>query len=58
MEIAVIIVRILVGALFLLYHIFIDPSGLPIAIPLLAANLFLAYACRKHYAVLLSRKIT
>ncbi|HEY4417668.1 MAG TPA: DoxX family membrane protein [Verrucomicrobiae bacterium] len=41
----------------LLYHIYVDPSGLPVAIPLLAANLFLAYACRKNYRTLLAAKI-
>jgi uncharacterized membrane protein YphA (DoxX/SURF4 family) len=35
-----------------LFHTFMDHSGLPIAIFLVAANLFLAYAYRKSYAPL------
>jgi putative oxidoreductase len=42
----------------LFYHSFLDPEGLPVAIPLMLANLFLAYACRNHYKTLLSPKIT
>jgi len=30
-------------------HFFLDQKGLPIALAILAANLFLAYANRKHY---------
>ena len=41
----------------LFYHIYVAPEGLPVAIPLLAANLFLAFACRKHYRALLAAKI-
>ena len=41
----------------LFYHSFLDPSGLTVAIPLMAANLFLAYSCRNHYKALLSPKI-
>jgi putative oxidoreductase len=41
----------------LLYHIFVAPEGLPVAIVLLLANLFLAYACRKHYEPLLAAKL-
>lgn len=32
-----------------LVHLFLDPSGLPVAIFVLSGNLFLAFACRKHY---------
>jgi putative oxidoreductase len=38
----------------LLYHVFVDPKGLPVAIPLILGNLFLAIAYRKSYAGLLS----
>jgi uncharacterized membrane protein YphA (DoxX/SURF4 family) len=41
----------------LLYHVFVAPEGLPVAIPLMLANLFLAYACRKNYKGLLVAKI-
>ena len=41
----------------LLYHVFVAPEGLPVAIPLMLANLFLAYACRKNYKTLLAAKI-
>jgi putative oxidoreductase len=41
----------------LFYHTYVDPSGLPVAIALMAANLFLAFACRKHYRALLAVKI-
>lgn len=41
----------------LLVHLFLDPTGLGIAIPLFLGNLFLAYACRKHYRQLFSIKI-
>jgi putative oxidoreductase len=41
----------------LLYHAFVAPEGLPVAIPLILANLFLAYACRKNYQMLLAAKI-
>jgi len=40
----------------LLYHIFVDTKGLPVAIPLIVANLFLAFAYRKNYEGLLSPK--
>lgn len=40
----------------LLYHAFLAPEGLPIAILLLLANLFLAYAYRKNYALLVVPK--
>ncbi|HVY69234.1 MAG TPA: DoxX family membrane protein [Verrucomicrobiae bacterium] len=39
-----------------LYHLFVLPSALPMAIAILVANLFLAYACRKHYGPLLQAK--
>jgi len=42
----------------LLYHTFVLPEGLPVAIVLLLANLFLAYAYRKHYGPLLAAKGT
>jgi len=32
-----------------MYHLFLDPAGLSVGIVLLVGNLFLAYACRKHY---------
>ena len=41
----------------LLYHVYVAPEGLPVAIPLMLANLFLAYACRKNYKMLLAAKI-
>ena len=40
----------------LLFHIFVAPEGLPLAILLFLGNLFLAYACRKHYVALLAPK--
>ncbi|EEF57954.1 DoxX family membrane protein [Pedosphaera parvula] len=40
----------------LLTNATLTPEGLPIAIPLFLANLFLAYACRKNYATLLAAK--
>jgi putative oxidoreductase len=39
-----------------LYHAFLMPSGLPIALLLLLGNLFLAYAYRKNYATLFAIK--
>jgi uncharacterized membrane protein YphA (DoxX/SURF4 family) len=42
----------------LLYHAFVAPEGLPVAIPLMLGNLFLAYACRKNYKTLVSSKIS
>ncbi len=39
-----------------LYHAFLDPKGLPVAIVILLANLFLAFAYRKNYATLLAAK--
>jgi len=41
----------------LFYHVFVAPEGLPVAIPLMLGNLFLAYACRKNYKTLLAAKI-
>jgi putative oxidoreductase len=40
----------------LLYHVFVAPSGLVVAIPLFVANLFLAYAQRAHYRTLVAVK--
>jgi putative oxidoreductase len=40
----------------LLYHAFVDPKGLVVAIPLMVANLFLAYAYRAHYRTLVATK--
>jgi putative oxidoreductase len=41
----------------LFYHAFVEPAGLPVAIPLMLGNLFLAYACRKNYQTLVAAKI-
>jgi putative oxidoreductase len=41
----------------LLYHLYVAPEGLPVAVPLMIGNLFLAFACRKHYRTLLAAKI-
>lgn len=41
----------------LLVHSFLAPSGLPVAIFVLLGNLFLAYACRKHYRGVFAVKI-
>ena len=41
----------------LLYHVYVAPEGLPVAIPLMLGNLFLAFACRKNYRTLLAAKI-
>jgi putative oxidoreductase len=32
-----------------LFHAFLEPSGLPMAVPMLLINLFLGYAYRKYY---------
>ena len=40
----------------LLFHTFLAPEGLPVAILIFLANLFLAYSCRKNYATLLAAK--
>lgn len=40
----------------LLVHIFIAPEGLPIALFVFFASLFLAYSYRSHYAPLFSAK--
>lgn len=37
-------------------HLFMAPSGLPVAIFALLGNLFLAYACRSHYRRLWSAR--
>lgn len=50
----VVIFPIVVNIVF--YHAFLAPEGLPVAIPLLLGNLFLAYAYRKHYAALVAMK--
>ena len=39
-----------------LYHTFLAPEGLPVAISILLGNLFLAYVHRKNYATLLVAK--
>ena len=41
----------------LFYHVFVAPEGLPVAIPLMLGNLFLAYACRRNYKMLLAANI-
>lgn len=41
----------------LLYHVFVAPEGLPVAIPLMLGNLFLAFACRRNYRTLVAAKI-
>lgn len=50
----VVIFPITLNILFL--HSFLAPEGLPVAIFLLLANLFLAYAYRKHYTALVAAK--
>jgi putative oxidoreductase len=40
----------------LLFHAFVAPEGLPVAILLLLGNLFLAYYYRKNYATLVAAK--
>jgi len=39
-----------------LFHAFMDKTGLPVAIFLVAANLFLAYAYRRSYSQLVEAK--
>ena len=39
-----------------LYGAFVAPEGLPVGIFLLVANLFLAFAYRKHYTALVAAK--
>jgi uncharacterized membrane protein YphA (DoxX/SURF4 family) len=39
-----------------LFHAFVAPEGLPVAILLLLGNLFLAYYYRKNYATLVAAK--
>lgn len=51
----VLIFPITVNVVFV--HSVLDPAGLPVALFLLASNLFLAYACRSHYRPLFSAKI-
>ncbi len=38
-------------------HIFLAPEGLPVAIFILAANLFLAYRSKEHYKAIFAIKI-
>jgi putative oxidoreductase len=38
-------------------HLLLEPTGLPVALFVVLANLFLAYACRQHYRALFSRRI-
>jgi putative oxidoreductase len=40
----------------LLFHTFVDTTGLPVGIFVFAANLFLAYYYRKHYESILVAK--
>ena len=40
----------------IMYHAFVDTSGLPVAIFLVVANIFVAYYYRDHYKGLLSAK--
>src|SRR4051812_12139316 len=40
----------------LMYHAFVAPEGLPVAIGIFLANLFLAYAYRRHYVPLVAAK--
>jgi hypothetical protein len=73
MAIAVMIVRILLGLILIFasaaYFLDLAPqpelegdmvvfsAGLPVALFVVLANLFLVYACRQHYRALFSRKI-
>lgn len=41
----------------LMVHLLLEPAGLPVALFVVFANLFLAYACRQHYRALFSIKI-
>jgi putative oxidoreductase len=50
----VVIFPIVVNILF--YNAFVMPEGLPVAILIFLADLFLAYAYRKHYQPLLAPK--
>lgn len=40
------------------FHVFLDPSGLPLAIVLVALEVFLAYAYRGHFSGVLARRAT
>lgn len=40
----------------LMYHLFLDPNGLPVAILLMIGNLFLAYYYRERYKPMLKSK--
>jgi uncharacterized membrane protein YphA (DoxX/SURF4 family) len=39
-----------------MYHAFVDTSGLPVAIFLVASNIFIAYSYRDHYRGLLAAR--
>jgi putative oxidoreductase len=41
----------------LMVHLLLDPAGLPVALFVVFATLFLAYACRQHYRALFSMRI-
>jgi putative oxidoreductase len=41
-----------------LFHAFLEPQGLPIALPMLLINLFLGYAYRKYYTGLFTMSPT
>ena len=45
-----------INACILLVNAFLAPEGLPIAIPIFAGVLFLAYACRNNYETLFAFK--
>lgn len=51
------IVLIPITVNILMVHLFLDPTGLPMAIVMIVAHLFLIYACRAHYRRLLSPRI-
>ena len=40
----------------LMFHTFLAPEGLPVALFLFLGNLFLAYACRRNYETLVAKK--
>ena len=48
MKVATIIARVLLG--FLLFHIFLEPSGLPMAIVVAVFALFLLWRYRANFA--------
>jgi len=51
-QLAVVVIFPIIVNIFC-FHAFLQPSGLPIAIPLLLADLFLAYYYRENYKPLL-----